>query len=69
MNKRDSFKFELISVRKKSYQLKENLSWNKLKPDINATEWLLKQICGANKINEYPIVTSIAKIALIITSQ
>ena len=66
MNSWISFKFELISVRKKSYQLKENLSRNKLKPDINATEWLLKQICGANNINEYPVVTSIAKIALII---
>ena len=44
MNEWDSFRFELISTRKKWLQLKENLSQNKLKPDINATECLLKQI-------------------------
>ena len=66
MNEWDSFEFELISVRKKWFQLKENLSRNKLKPDINATEWFLKQICMANKIDEYPIITSIAEIAFII---
>ena len=44
MNEWDSFRFELISMRKKWLQLKENLSQNKLKPDINATECLLKQI-------------------------
>ena len=44
MNEWDSFRFELNSTRKKWLQLKENLSQNKLKPDINATECLLKQI-------------------------
>ena len=44
MNEWDSFRFELISMRKKWLQLKENLPQNKLKPDINATECLLKQI-------------------------
>ena len=65
MNGWNSFKFELISVRKKWFQLKENLSRNKLKPDINGTEWLLKQICGVNNIDEYPIITSIVKTAFI----
>ena len=65
MNEWESFEFELISVRKKWFQLKEDLSRNKLKPDINATEWLLKQICVANKIDEYPIITSITEIAFI----
>ena len=65
MNGWNSFKFELISVRKKWFQLKENLSRNKLKPDINGTEWLLKQICGVSNIDEYPIITSIVKTAFI----
>ena len=53
-------------MRKKWFQLKENLSQNKLKPNINATEWLLKQIWIANNIDEYPVITCIAKIAFII---
>ena len=65
MNEWENFEFELISERKKWFQLKEDLSRNKLKPDINATEWLLKQICVANKIDEYPIITSITEIAFI----
>ena len=52
-------------MRKKWFQLQENLQQNKLKPDINTTEWLLNQICRANNIDEYPIITSIAKIAFI----
>ena len=36
MNEWNNFKFELISVRKKWFQLKENLY--ELKLDINATE-------------------------------
>ena len=67
MNEWDSFRFELISMRKKWLQLKENLSQNKLKPDINATECLLKQIWSANSIDEYSIVISIGKIAFITT--
>ena len=67
MNEWDSFRFEVISMRKKWLQLKENLSQNKLKPDINATECLLKQIWSANSIDEYPIVISIGKIAFITT--
>ena len=67
MNEWDSFRFELISMRKKWLQLKENLSQNKLKPDINATECLLKQIWSANSIDEYPTVISIGKIAFITT--
>ena len=66
MSEWDSFKFELISMRKKWFQLKENLSRIKLKPDINATEWLLKQICGTNNVDEHPFIISIAKISFII---
>ena len=65
MNESDSFKCELISVRKKWFRLKENLSRNKLKPDISAAEWLLKQIYGANNIAECPVITFTAKIAFI----
>ena len=65
MNDWDSFKFELISIGKKSFQLKEELSRNKLNSDVNATEWLLEQIYGASNIDEYPIITSIAKLHLL----
>ena len=36
-NKWDSFKFELILVGRKCFQLNENLSWNKLKPDLTGS--------------------------------
>ena len=52
-------------MRKKWFQLNKNLSRNKLNPDINATEWLYKQICGASNINEFPIITSIVKFEFI----
>ena len=61
VNEWNSFKFELISMRKKWFQLKENMSRNRLKP-----HWLLKQICGTNKINVCTIITCIAKVAYII---
>ena len=52
-------------MRKKWFRLKKNLSRNKLKPDISAAEWLLKQRYGANNIAECQIITSTAKIAFI----
>lgn len=63
---RDGFKFELNSVGKKRFPLNENLSWNKLNPDINSTERFLKMICGINNIEEYPTIVSIAVTACII---
>ena len=63
MNEWNNFKFELISVRKKQFQLRENLY--ELKLDINATEQFLKEICGANNTDKHPVITSIAKIAFI----
>ena len=65
-NKWDSFKFELISVGKKCFQLNENLPWNKLKPNVSATEWFLKKIFGTNSIDEYPTIISITEIVYII---
>ena len=50
VNEWNSFKFELISMRKKWFQ----------------TDWLLKQICGINKINVCTIITCIANVAYII---
>ena len=41
-NEWNSFKFELISLRKKWFHLKKNLSRNKLKPNISAAKGFLK---------------------------
>ena len=53
-------------MRKKWFALKENLARNKLKPKYTATEWALKQICTTTSTDEYPIISSISKIAYII---
>ena len=42
IEKWESFKFDLLSVRKKWVSLKENLSRNNLKQQHTSTEWLLK---------------------------
>ena len=63
----DNFKFDLLSLRRKWIVLKENLAANKLKLQYTATEWALKQICTSTvDIGDYPIISSIAKIAYII---
>ena len=62
----NNFKFDLLSLRRKWIVLKENLAANKLKLQYTATEWALKQICTSTvDIDEYPIISSISKIAYI----
>ena len=61
----ESFKFDLLLMRKKWASLKENLSRNNLKQQHRSTEWALKQICGTMNCEEYPIIGSFAKIAYI----
>ena len=54
-------------MRKKWFQLKKNLSRNRLKTDSNATEWFLKQICGTYNIDRvFNYQNSITKIPYII---
>ena len=61
-----SFKFDILSLRKKWISLKENLSHNNLKQQSTTTEWALKQICTSVNCDEFPIICSLAKIAYII---
>ena len=41
-----SFKFDLLSMRKKWISLNEFLSRNNLKQQYTSTEWALKKICA-----------------------
>ena len=54
---------------KKWVQLKKSFSRNKLKPNINGTKGIFKQIFGSSNIDEYPIVTTFAKTAYIIPAE
>ena len=60
------FKFDLLSTRKKWVSLKENLTKNNLKQQYTSTEWALKQICPTINCEEYPTISSFAKITYII---
>ena len=61
-----SFKFDMLSLRKKWISLKENLSHNNLKQQSTATEWALKQICASVNCDKFPTICSLAKIDFII---
>ena len=50
----------MVSILKKSSQ-------NKLKKEYRAIDWTLKRSCGSIIIDHYPIITSILKIAYIIS--
>ena len=62
----ESFKFDLMSVRKKWVNLKENLTRNNLKQQYASTERALKQICTTINCEICPIISSFTKIAYII---
>ena len=53
-------------MRKKWVSLKKNLPRNNLKQEYASTEWALKQIWATINCEEYPIISSLAKIAYII---
>ena len=55
-----------MPTRKKWVSLKENLTKSNLKQQYTSTEWALKQICPTINCEEYPIISSFAKIAYII---
>ena len=62
----ESFKFDLLSVRKKWVNLKKNLSRNNLRQQYTSTEWALKQICITINCEVCPIIRSFAKITYVI---
>ena len=62
----DSFKFELIKLKKKWNSFKENIKSNKLKLICTATEWGLTTIVrDFGQTSEYPLIAEIARVALI----
>ena len=62
----NSFKFELIELKKKWNSLKDNIISNKLKLKCNATECGLRTIvCDFGETFEYPLIAEIARVALI----
>ena len=57
----DSFKFELIELKRKSNSFKDNIKSNKLKLKCTATEWGLRTIvCDFYETSEYPLIAEIA---------
>ena len=62
----DSFKFELIELKKKWNSFKDNIKSNKLKLKCTATEWGLRTILrDFGETSEYPLIAEIARVALI----
>ena len=62
----DSFKFELIKLKKKWNSFKDNIKSNKLKLICTATEWGLTTIVrDFGEASEYPLVAEIVRVALI----
>ena len=62
----DSFKFELIKLKKKWNSFNENIKSNKLKLICTATEWGLTTIVrDFGQTSEYPLIAEIARVALI----
>ena len=62
----NSFKFELIELKKKWNSLKDNIISNKLKLKCTATECGLRTIvCDFGETFEYPLIAEIARVALI----
>ena len=62
----DSFKFELIELKKRWNSFKDNIKSNKLKLKCTGTEWSLRTIVrDFGETSEYPLITEIARVALI----
>ena len=62
----DSFKFELIELKKKWNSFKDNIKSNKLKLKCTATEWGLRTIVrDFGETSEYPLIAEMAWVALI----
>ena len=62
----ESFKFELIELKKKWNSFKDNIKSNKLKLKFTATEWGLRTIAhDFGETSEYPLIAEIAQVALI----
>ena len=62
----DSFKFELIELKKKWNSFKDNIKSNKLKLKCTATEWGLRTIVhDFGETSEYPLISEMAWVALI----
>ena len=62
----DSFKFELIKLKKKWNSFKDNIKSNKLKLICTATEWGLTTIVrDFGEASEYPLIAEIVRVALI----
>ena len=59
----DSFKFELIELKKKWNSFKDNIKSNKLKLKCTATEWGFRTILrDFGETSEYPLIVEIALI-------
>ena len=62
----DSFKFELIELKKRWNSLKDIIESNQLKLKCTATEWGLRTIVrDFGETSEYPLIAEIARVALI----
>ena len=61
----DDFKFDLIEVKGKWVQFKENIESNKLKLKISPTEWTLKHLMTNSSDSEYFLINEIIKIAMV----
>ena len=62
----DSFKFELIELKKKWNSFKDKIKSHKLKLKCTATEWGLRTIVhDFGETSEYPLIPEIAQVALI----
>ena len=62
----DSFKFELIKLKKKWNSFKDNIKSNKPRLKCTATEWDLRTIVrDFGETSKYPLIAEIARVALI----
>ena len=61
----EDFKFDLVEVKGKWQQFKENIESNKMKLKISPTEWALKYLMRNSSDSDYSLVIEIVRIAMV----